>query len=98
MVVSVQARAGHKSVRPGSTHIIAGAQRVDRLSVDVWRSQLAIDKLRGSLEYSCQDVKSGRDGTGVDKGIFEVGVAREELRLQEARIGDTLEEGHVHTV
>lgn len=82
----------------GLTHIVAGAQRVDRLSVDVWRSQLAIDEHGECLEHTCQDVESGRDGAGVDEGIFEVGIAREELRLQEASIGDILEEGHVYAV
>lgn len=83
---------------PGLTHIVAGAQRVDCLGVDVWRSQLSFDEHRECLEYSCQNVKSGRDGAGVNEGVFEVGIACEELRLQEARIGDVLEDGHVHAV
>lgn len=87
-----------KGRRGRVTHVVASTQRIDCLSVDIWRPQLAVDKDRQGLEDSSQNVQAGGDGAGVDEGIFKVGVAREQLRLQEACVGDVLEEGDVHAV
>lgn len=80
------------------THVVAGTQRVDRFGVDVWRPELAVDQDGQGLVDGGQDVKPRDNGAGVDEGIFEGGVARDQLRLQEARVGDLFEEGDVHAV
>lgn len=43
-------------------------------------------------------MEPGDDARGVDEGVLEVGVAGEQLGLEEGRVGDVLEEGDVYYV
>lgn len=66
--------------------------------MDVGRPEFPTGEDGECLVGGGEDVQARDDGGGVDESVLEVRVAREELRLQEPRVGDVLEEGDVHAV
>lgn len=66
--------------------------------MDVGRLQPSFQEHRDCLVGGGEDLQPGDDGSRVNKGVLEVGVAGEELRLQVPRVGDALEEGDVDAV
>lgn len=81
-----------------NTHVVAGRQGNDGLGVDVGRAQPAVEQDGQGLVGGGEEVAARDDGGGVDEGVLEVGVAGEQLRLQERGVGHVLEEGHVGAV
>ena len=74
-------------------YVIAGAQAQDHLAVHIGRRQLVRLEIYQGAEDRAQELLAREDGGGVDEGVFEVGVAREQLRLQEVDVLDVAEEG-----
>lgn len=66
--------------------------------MDVGRLEPPIQEHGERLVGGGEDLQPGDDGRRVDEGVLEVGVAREELRLQVPRVRDALEEGDVDAV
>lgn len=66
--------------------------------MDVGGPQLSPDEHGQRLVDGGEEVQARDDGGGVDEGVLEVGVAGEELRLEEARVGNVAEQGDVHAV
>lgn len=82
----------------GETHVVAGAEGEHGLGVDVGRLEPPVEEHGERLVGGGEDVQPGDDGGRVDKGVLEVRVAGEQLRLQVPRVGDALEEGDVDAV
>lgn len=62
----------------------------------VGRLQPAVDEERHGLVHRGEDVQSRDDGGRVDEGIFEFGVAGEQLGLKIASVSHVPIECHVH--
>lgn len=66
--------------------------------MDVGRLEGTAKLRREGLERGCKDVVPRYDNRGVNEGIFELGVAGEELGMQELGVLDVAEQGDMDLV
>jgi hypothetical protein len=66
--------------------------------VNVGRLERAVEHYGKGLVHRGKKVQAREEGRGVDEGIFEVAVPRQELRLEISGVGHISEQTHIHPV